>query len=87
MIQRLIQVYKRPISLYLDYHGHSRKRNFFLYGCSNKNSWKKSDKRLSDNVDEFMVHITNKFNFINIVEGFYFSITQRFSQTTASQCH
>ena len=28
----------RPIELFCDFHGHSRKMNLFLYGCENKST-------------------------------------------------
>ena len=31
------------IQVYVDYHGHSRKKNVFLYGCSRNLSWTLSD--------------------------------------------
>uniref|UniRef100_A0A8C6CW52 Cytosolic carboxypeptidase 2 n=1 Tax=Moschus moschiferus TaxID=68415 RepID=A0A8C6CW52_MOSMO len=35
MIKRLLE--EREVLLYCDFHGHSRKNNIFLYGCSNTN--------------------------------------------------
>uniref|UniRef100_A0A8C3WIS4 Cytosolic carboxypeptidase 2 n=1 Tax=Catagonus wagneri TaxID=51154 RepID=A0A8C3WIS4_9CETA len=35
MIKRLLE--EREVLLYCDFHGHSRKNNIFLYGCSNNN--------------------------------------------------
>uniref|UniRef100_A0A8D1UWJ8 Cytosolic carboxypeptidase 2 n=1 Tax=Sus scrofa TaxID=9823 RepID=A0A8D1UWJ8_PIG len=39
MIKRLLE--EREVLLYCDFHGHSRKNNIFLYGCSNndRNFW------------------------------------------------
>ncbi|MEE6499192.1 hypothetical protein FKM82_003352 [Ascaphus truei] len=34
MIKRLLA--EREVSLYCDFHGHSRKSNIFMYGCNNK---------------------------------------------------
>ena len=28
---------EREVLMYCDFHGHSRKKNVFLYGCENKN--------------------------------------------------
>ena len=32
------------VRLFCDYHGHSRQKNLFLYGCSNKLSWWSDDR-------------------------------------------
>ena len=34
---------KRPV-LYVDYHGHSRKKGVFLYGCLPDQSWSPHDQ-------------------------------------------
>ncbi|XP_067902003.1 cytosolic carboxypeptidase 2 isoform X4 [Heterodontus francisci] len=34
MVQRLME--EREVVIYCDFHGHSRKNNVFMYGCSNK---------------------------------------------------
>ena len=31
------------VQVYCDYHGHSRKKNVFLYGCSPSMSWVPED--------------------------------------------
>lgn len=36
----------RPIYLFMDIHGHSRKKNLFMYGCSNKNTDKRNAEKL-----------------------------------------
>lgn len=42
--------HQSPI-LYCDFHGHSRRKNIFLYGCSGKLSWKRADKILRGSDD------------------------------------
>nr|CAB3220654.1 cytosolic carboxypeptidase 1-like [Phallusia mammillata] len=37
LLQYLYSIHKSPL-VYCDYHGHSRKMNVFLYGCSHKDS-------------------------------------------------
>ncbi|KAK5639103.1 hypothetical protein RI129_011595 [Pyrocoelia pectoralis] len=44
-------VLRQPISLYLDIHGHSRKKFFFFYGCNPTMSWNKSDAEYGDAQD------------------------------------
>lgn len=41
----------RPIFAFIDIHGHSRKKYFFLYGCSPKQSWNDGDKTHADSSD------------------------------------
>lgn len=38
----------RDIFLYCDFHGHSRAKNSFMYGCNNNNGPK--DKRLKERI-------------------------------------
>ncbi|XP_071096549.1 cytosolic carboxypeptidase 1-like [Haliotis cracherodii] len=42
LLQYLNMVSKTPL-VYCDYHGHSRRKNIFLYGCSPSMSWIPSD--------------------------------------------
>lgn len=37
MIRRLMD--DREVVMYVDLHGHSRKKNIFMYGCENKGNW------------------------------------------------
>lgn len=32
------------VRLFCDYHGHSRQKNVFLYGCSRQQSWRAADR-------------------------------------------
>jgi len=45
LMQYLQQAIGRGPIIYCDYHGHSRRKNVFLYGCSPSLSW------ISDDVD------------------------------------
>lgn len=36
----------RRIFMYVDIHGHSRKKNIFMYGCHNKNTDKRNAEKL-----------------------------------------
>ncbi|XP_037085541.1 LOW QUALITY PROTEIN: cytosolic carboxypeptidase 4-like [Pollicipes pollicipes] len=42
-------VLKRVPYLFCDYHGHSCRKNIFLYGCSNRRSWLPADRQRPDN--------------------------------------
>ncbi len=45
----------RPPFLFVDYHGHSRKKNVFLYGCSPAQSWSPADAKLFDESKAYTV--------------------------------
>ena len=42
------QVLNKEIFLFCDFHGHSRKKNVFLYGCSSLQSWWPPDLEFID---------------------------------------
>ncbi|KAF5305999.1 hypothetical protein FQR65_LT07492 [Abscondita terminalis] len=44
-------VLKQPIFLYIDIHGHSRKKFFFFYGCNPSMSWNNNDGKYDDRQD------------------------------------
>ena len=44
LLQYLSSVNKAPL-VYCDYHGHSRKKNIFMYGCSPSMSWMPNDSQ------------------------------------------
>lgn len=39
-------VASRPINFFMDVHGHSRKKNIFMYGCHNKNTDKRNAEKI-----------------------------------------
>ncbi|XP_067130641.1 cytosolic carboxypeptidase 1-like [Centruroides vittatus] len=47
LLQYLRNMNIKPM-LYCDYHGHSRKQNVFLYGCSPSESWWSNDRKKAD---------------------------------------
>ena len=49
------QVLDRDIFLYCDFHGHSRKKNVFLYGCSSAQSWWQLDHEFEEDPSHFTV--------------------------------
>ncbi|KAG1688939.1 Cytosolic carboxypeptidase 1 [Nymphon striatum] len=46
-----VYLHQTPI-FYCDYHGHSRKKNVFLFGCSYRQSWYPEDRRVNDQCAE-----------------------------------
>ena len=46
-------------ALFCDFHGHSRKKNVFLYGCSPKQSWWPKDLQLNDESETYKVYTCN----------------------------
>jgi len=47
------QVLNKEIFLYCDFHGHSRKKNMFLYGCSSMQSWWPMDQEYDEDPSIF----------------------------------
>lgn len=41
--------------VFCDFHGHSGRKNSFLYGCSSKKSWSRMDLAKYENETDFMV--------------------------------
>lgn len=53
----------RDIFLYCDFHGHSRAKNVFMYGCNNNNY---KEKRLKERVFPYLYSkVCEHFNFDN----------------------
>ena len=51
------QALNKDIFLYCDFHGHSRKKNMFLYGCSSMQSWWPMDQEFDEDPAVFLVNI------------------------------
>uniref|UniRef100_A0A8D8R903 Cytosolic carboxypeptidase 1 n=1 Tax=Cacopsylla melanoneura TaxID=428564 RepID=A0A8D8R903_9HEMI len=47
------RILKRPVYFYCDFHGHSLKKNIFLYGCSGQESYLHEDKGRVGNPVEY----------------------------------
>ncbi|KAK6643669.1 hypothetical protein RUM43_005179 [Polyplax serrata] len=45
LLEYCCRVLKKPPFVFCDFHGHSRKKNVFLYGCANSESWSEVDKQ------------------------------------------
>jgi hypothetical protein len=54
-----VHVLKKPPYVFCDYHGHSRRKNVFLYGCSNSDSWNEMDHSVPSNPADYLVSITD----------------------------
>lgn len=64
MVEYLVRILGRTPYLYCDFHGHSRRKNVFIYGCSREHSWYEPDRSITeDPVDFLMVpHLIDRFN-------------------------
>lgn len=52
-----VRVLKRVPYVFCDIHGHSRRKNVFLYGCSPQESWHFSDRALPDLPLDYLVSV------------------------------
>ncbi|XP_064073469.1 cytosolic carboxypeptidase 1-like isoform X4 [Vanessa tameamea] len=55
LIEYLIRVWKKPPLVYCDYHGHSRKKNVFFYGCAGAESWCSNDRLVQDEPVKYLM--------------------------------
>lgn len=55
LLEYCTKVLKRPPYLFCDYHGHSRRKNVFLYGCCNSESWSEADRSIPDNPVDYLM--------------------------------
>ncbi|XP_057320034.1 cytosolic carboxypeptidase 1-like isoform X1 [Microplitis mediator] len=49
------RVLHRPPHVFVDYHGHSRRKNVFLFGCSRSGSWSAADREKPDQPDHYLM--------------------------------
>ncbi|XP_074098473.1 cytosolic carboxypeptidase 1 isoform X4 [Cotesia typhae] len=49
------RVLHRPIHVFVDYHGHSRRKNVFLFGCSRSGSWSAADRDKPDQPAQYLM--------------------------------
>ena len=49
------RVLERPPHVFVDYHGHSRRKNVFLFGCSRSGSWSAVDRAKADQPVQYLV--------------------------------
>ncbi|XP_068626632.1 cytosolic carboxypeptidase 1-like [Battus philenor] len=55
LIEYLVRVWKKPPLVFCDYHGHSRKKNVFFYGCAAAESWCSSDRLAPDEPVKYLM--------------------------------
>ena len=55
LISYIKQVLAKDIFLFCDFHGHSRKKNVFVYGCSLDQSWWPQDHEFYDDPSVYKV--------------------------------
>ncbi|XP_049875301.1 cytosolic carboxypeptidase 1-like isoform X2 [Pectinophora gossypiella] len=55
LIEYLVRVWKKPPLVYCDYHGHSRKKNVFFYGCASAESWCSNDRLVQDEPVKYLM--------------------------------
>ncbi|XP_026320296.1 cytosolic carboxypeptidase 4-like isoform X3 [Hyposmocoma kahamanoa] len=55
LIEYLVRVWKKPPLVYCDYHGHSRKKNVFFYGCAGAESWCSNDRMVQDEPVKYLM--------------------------------
>jgi hypothetical protein len=58
LLEYCVRMLKKPPFVFCDYHGHSRRKNVFLYGCSNSDSWNETDHAVPDNPADYLVSVT-----------------------------
>ncbi|XP_068215809.1 cytosolic carboxypeptidase 1-like isoform X2 [Palaemon carinicauda] len=51
LLEYLVHVAKQKVRVFCDFHGHSRQKNVFMYGCSRLQSWWPGDKDTPDSPD------------------------------------
>lgn len=59
-------VAKLKVRVFCDFHGHSRQKNVFMYGCSRLQSWWPGDREVLDSAD-FMV--SHRSVFASVLNG------------------
>jgi len=59
LLEYCVRMLKKPPFVFCDYHGHSRRKNVFLYGCSNSDSWNETDRAVPDNPADYLVSVAN----------------------------
>ncbi|XP_069685822.1 cytosolic carboxypeptidase 1-like isoform X2 [Periplaneta americana] len=55
LLEYCVRVLKKSPFVFCDYHGHSRRKNVFLYGCSKADSWCPTDRADPDNPHQYLL--------------------------------
>ncbi|XP_031364979.1 cytosolic carboxypeptidase 1-like isoform X4 [Apis dorsata] len=54
LMEYCTRVLQRPPYVFVDYHGHSRRKNVFLFGCSRSGSWSAADRAKPDQPSQYL---------------------------------
>ncbi|XP_043505081.1 cytosolic carboxypeptidase 4-like isoform X1 [Polistes fuscatus] len=62
LMEYCTRVLRRPPHVFVDYHGHSRRKNVFLFGCSRSSSWSAADRAKPDQPVQYLMlpHLMQK---------------------------
>ncbi|KAL0114719.1 hypothetical protein PUN28_011790 [Cardiocondyla obscurior] len=62
LMEYCARVLQRPPHIFVDYHGHSRRKNVFLFGCSRSSSWSAADRTKPDQPVQYLMlpHLMQK---------------------------
>ncbi|XP_032686214.1 cytosolic carboxypeptidase 1-like isoform X3 [Odontomachus brunneus] len=55
LMEYCAKVLQRPPHVFVDYHGHSRRKNVFLFGCSRSGSWSAADRAKPDQPVQYLM--------------------------------
>ncbi|RLU19331.1 hypothetical protein DMN91_007888 [Ooceraea biroi] len=55
LMEYCARVLRRPPHVFVDYHGHSRRKNVFLFGCSRSGSWSAADRAKPDQPVQYLI--------------------------------
>lgn len=55
LLEYCIRILKKPPFVFCDYHGHSRRKNVFLYGCSKADSWCAADRAEPEDPGQYLL--------------------------------
>ncbi|XP_048513203.1 cytosolic carboxypeptidase 1-like isoform X2 [Athalia rosae] len=62
LMEYCTRVIRNPPQVFVDYHGHSRRKNVFLFGCSQSGSWSAADRAKTDDPVQYLMlpHLMQK---------------------------
>ncbi|XP_054005382.1 cytosolic carboxypeptidase 1-like isoform X2 [Hylaeus anthracinus] len=55
LMEYCTRVLQRPPHVFVDYHGHSRRKNVFFFGCSRSGSWSAADRAKPDQPVQYLM--------------------------------
>lgn len=70
LMEYCARVLQRPPHVFVDYHGHSRRKNVFLFGCSRSGSWSAADRAKPDQPMQYLVRESTESTIGNIFRFF-----------------